>query len=70
MRTKSAELNPEPGGEKWMRGDDHTELPNDAPVGKYPITHVSAIDLAGNQTLIGGSELEAEPWDLSFENLP
>jgi hypothetical protein len=47
-----------------------TELPGEAPVGKYPITYVSAVDLAGNQTLIKGAELEAEPWDLSFENLP
>jgi hypothetical protein len=47
-----------------------TELPGDAPVGKYPITYVSATDLAGNQTLIKGAELEGEPWDLSFENLP
>jgi hypothetical protein len=47
-----------------------TELPGEAPVGKYPITYVSATDLAGNQTLIKGAELEAEPWDLSFENLP
>jgi hypothetical protein len=39
-------------------------------VGRYPITYVSAIDLAGNQTLMKGAELEAEPWDLSFENLP
>jgi hypothetical protein len=47
-----------------------TELPSDAPIGEYPITYVSATDRAGNQTLIKGTELETEPWDLSFENRP
>jgi hypothetical protein len=47
-----------------------TELPSDAPVGEYPISYVSATDRAGNQTLIKGAELAAEPWDLSFENVP
>jgi hypothetical protein len=47
-----------------------TELPSGAPVGQYPITYVSATDLAGNQTLLTGAALEAKPWDLSFQNLP
>ncbi len=46
------------------------ELPSNAPLGEYPVISVSAIDRAGNQTLIKGPELAAEPWDLSFENLP
>ncbi len=38
--------------------------------GEYRIDSVEAADLAGNRAYLSGAALEAEGWDLTFENLP
>ena len=45
-------------------------LEADGPVGEYEVEWLSATDRAGNRLLIKHPELEARPWDLTFENLP
>jgi hypothetical protein len=45
-------------------------LPSWAPTGTYTVSEIGVADRAGNFTRLQAPELEAEGWDLSFENLP
>ncbi len=46
------------------------QLQPGAPPGQYRVSSIEATDRAGNRTVVGGPELEASGWDLTWDDLP